>query len=467
MEDHLSRFLHFRIKSNKKWTLFRISPLIVMIVLLVIAFIFAKYRCPEWDFLFDIYINLVASIIALVFAYYMILAISFLLGRHEDEIKVSYRNSKMLKQYKKDSPYRKVFRLRDDSNKFVVYCDDLIKCDNNTKVEVVDHPERRFELDTFIKLHSFELHEAHSRSLSEHSLTVRMCDFQAPNEKNNRTAVITTERSTYLAHMLTNRVLDYPLKDDISIRYLYENTNVLNDPKHAKMSNHFGINALVFLEPAAGEKKGEKYLLMPKRGPNATVVKNGVTASIAVRLKMDGSEDLKEIFPNGYGDKLTTEFVTHDCIYYCLKNCLLLTDKGTADVKKLLTEKPDRITFLGLARDPYEGGKPTLFFAVTLPMTPEEFHKMQNPDYKAGSIDEVEEILVVDWKAIDIKYKHNKRFADVDDKNIDDKDTDNAKLVLTDILSKRKKPQKLIFEQNLISNFWFYTEYIRTKQLIQ
>ena len=289
-------------------------------------------------------------------------------------------------------------------------------------------------------------------------------------------------RSTYLAHLLTNRALDYHIKPEVTIRRIFENTARLTPLALSKMSNHIGINALVFLR-RNGEKRG--YLLMPKRGSDATVAKNGVTASLATRLQMDN----KEYFADGYQSKMTIDYIEKGCILDGLPAAIRLS-------RDCLNEKMEQqsdflqIDLLGIARDIYEGGKPTFFYAVYLDMTVDEYFR-QSDEYvekmtntanaakqqkkkgilplSSDKIDEVKEVYVADWTSV--KMSERKRGPQSDNDSVYVV-ADDDRLLCFDAIDRKKtlKQRKkgnaepvfsryaLNFEQNLISNFLFLKE---------
>ncbi len=461
------------------WVLRIINILFVAFLLYLTGkYVYIKGPSKFLEGIGDLIINLLASVVAVAGGYVLIKVTSVLAHRREDQIKVNYRNSDQWKQYGTEYLHR--FTLND--SRFIVYCDVLLRKADYDKLEIDDDPNRNFELDSFIKQQYFDLVEAHTKSKSIHSRTVRLCGFTAPTKEYPRTAVIHTMRSTYLAHLLTNRALDYHIKPEVTIRRIFENTARLTPLALSKMSNHIGINALVFL-PRNGEKRG--YLLMPKRGSDATVAKNGVTASLATRLQMDN----KEYFADGYQSKMTIDYIEKGCILDGLPAAIRVS-------RDYLNEKMEQqsdflqIDLLGIARDIYEGGKPTFFYAVYLDMTVEEYfrlsdeyvEKMTNTANAAkqqkkkgilplssDKIDEVKEVYVADWTSV--KMSERKRGPQSDNDNVYVVADDDRLLCFDAIdrektLKQRKKGNDepvfsryaLNFEQNLISNFLFLKE---------
>ena len=134
------------------------------------------------------------------------------------------------------------------------------------------------------------------------------------------------------------------------------------------------------------------------------------------------------------------------------------------------------IHFLGLSRDIYEGGKPTLFYVVHLDATHKEYEteraefirtkkeKNQKKRKEASyyrllepthSIDEVEKVHIAEWSSVNMQaIKDCKTGMPIEpEKTIHDIRLDKALLTFTD---EQEKSFKAPFEQNLISNFLFY-----------
>ena len=315
-------------------------------------------------------------------------------------------------------------------------------------------------------------------SETTNSVTVRLKEV-IPADANG-VATIKTMRSTYLSHLLTNRALDYELKTGVTIRSLFENTNHLVPLQRSRFSNHLGVNALVFLQNGV--------LLLPERGKHATVAKEKVTASIATRIKMEN----KNIFKNTYVDELTDNYITEGCIKDSIAGSIMVDAQWLQEK----SEQKDfmKIDFLGLSRDIYEGGKPTLFYAVYLNLPAKEYLKkrseyLKNQESKREqrklkkrdgylykepeSIDEVKTIHLVKWDSITMcqyftteeETKQNKE----DNENYYQKELDKGLLSFSRYIVPEKdedipdsidemktSTRQKAFEQNLIANFWFY-----------
>lgn len=415
----------------------------------------------------DVINNVIASFVGVAALFVLAQLVVWLLHHNEDKNKVSYRNQDMWAQY--GTRYREIFAM--NKSRFVVYCEPLFYAKDAKKIAVKDEPKDFFQLDPYIKMHCSTLLEAHAMSNKLDSVTVRLTDFEAPTEANGYVATICSGRSSYLAHLLTNRALDYFIEGDLSVRKLYENDKTLRPLRRAMLSNHFGVNALVFLKK--GEDK-DGYLLLPHRKGNATVAKNSLTASIATRLEMPG-----DTFPKEYEDHMTPEYIEEGCIRDNIAKSIWVSQAWLDKKEKEFAAKNERfmdIHFLGLSRDIYEGGKPTLFYVVHLDATHEEYEteraefirtkeEKEKKERKEASyyrllvpthsIDEVEKVHIAEWSSVNMQaIKDCKTGKPIEpEKTIHDIRLDKALLTFKD---EQEKNFKAPFEQNLISNFLFY-----------
>lgn len=157
--------------------------------------------------------------------------------------------------------------------------------------------------------------------------------------------------------MVTNRAMDYPISETASVRTLYEYKRHLTPLPESKMSNHIGINALVYL--------ADGTFLMPLRGMSATISKRLVTAGIATRLIVDD-----------YEKEITVADVFEKPILSALETKLYFGKK-----------KPEaEIHFLGFGRDIYEGDKPQFYFVVRITnYTSDEYRTMYRKTKKKFS----------------------------------------------------------------------------------
>ena len=401
-------------------TFLKRRPYILAILIILFA---AAIGCSVyfyWDRVGELLINILASLLAFLGSALLLFVATILLRKKEDVIKVSYEDEKMYRQYKNN--YHHSFLLRADSKKKInLYCEKLFQIKPDTAFTINDNPAERFELDDFIKTQCLELLKAHKNSKIEHCDTVRL---NGCNVSDDGSVSIDTIRSSYLAHMLTNRAIDYPLSDGISVRSLYENKAVLTPLKDSRLSNHIGINALIFIHDG-----NKVYLLLPERDKTGTIAKERLRASLATRLKMD---DYKGI--------LTADYLKKDYVSGCISE-VLRTGEG-------FSYSAPKISFLGAGRDVYEGGKPTFFYRVDINASIEEYLRekelfeiqtQQRFSGEPATMDKIKHVHVAVWDTVELKKEGVLTFTS---------------LVKKGYSVKTKKISSLC-EKNLLGNFWF------------
>jgi len=220
-------------------------------------------------------------------------------------------------------------------------------------------------------------------------------------------------RSTVFNHLLTNRAIDFILFDNVTLRDVYEYGPKLNSYKDSKMSNHIGINALVFLS--------DGNILVPRRNRVSTISKNQITSSIAVKLD----------FPEGK-DSVSTEYLMKENI---MNN---LTSRVKIDPKDLHRENID-IRFLGLGQNVYEGGKPQFYYAVHLnDIDTQKYYELNHEADTVNKIDVDRCIYIADYSS----YKFKQDF------------------ITFDAIRKNgsRKKVKVKYEMSYLCNLWHYEE---------
>ena len=251
-----------------------------------------------------------------------------ILGNFEDAVKVTGDTEKMLAMYggtKKTASYN-------GTEGYVAYSEVLVN--EGYSFEVKDDEKSVYELPDFVGENFVDLFAAHARSTKQNFNTIRLDGFEKTGEGKY---LFRTGRSTFYNHLLTNRACDYRLEDDLTLRDVFEYGPKISSIEESKMSNHIGVNALVYL--ADGE------LLIPRRKNDSTISKNMITSSIATRL----------LFPQ------TGEIDAE----YLLKTCVL--DALISRVKfnpKWLQTKQIEVEFLGFGQNLYEVGKPQFYYTV-------------------------------------------------------------------------------------------------------
>ena len=422
----------------------------------------------------DIYVNLLASLLGFLFGAVILVLLNHKMKKSEDQQKVIYDDRVIRKQYGDNylktfsihrdgklniretvsfpySPagktsrwdrfghwlkriisrswYRAVnfwptVRTRKDSAR--VYAECLLDARKDNWA-VNDSPDELFQPRKFIRSLTLDIMAAHGGSMrgKADEKTFRLKDCRTENGK----VVLDLCRSTYLAHLLTNRAIDFKIRGKVSLRELYEQGDELTPLAESEFANHIGVNALVFLE-------NRKYILLPERDNTGTIAKEMLTASLATRLK---SADMSA--------PMTREYIEKDAVMNYLAKDGLKVEQSWLDKHK------DNITveFLGASRDIYEGGKPTLFYVVDInKVTAQEYmeahykYSRLYPD-KPDQLDRIKHIHVVLWNTLRMSSPNLGRSRD--------------KLVYTALRHYKYWIKSVTLvkncEKNLLAAFWF------------
>ncbi len=332
MKKKIAKLIRYFKKDNM--TVFAIKLVLLALIVLVAAYL----AIEVWGEVLITFFGVLLSSVA-------IYGLKAMVGRFEDALKINFDTKSLLGIYKGAPAYKRTLRLNGTEK---VFAYDAVLTDGSGTFEVKDDPKKEFQLDPFILANYNQIFAAHSGSAKANFFTIRMDDYDAENK------VFYLSRSTYFNHLVTNRAVDFQLFEDISLRDVYEYGPRLTPLSESKMSNHVGINGLVFLKGG--------YLLIPRRKLDSTISKNMVTSSIAVMLN----------FPKAHKNNPRPVTITPDYLFRgnVVQN---LTDRVKINTDKLEKENKIDVRFLGFGRNVYEGGKPQMYYAVYLDMTVKEF----------------------------------------------------------------------------------------------
>ena len=221
-------------------------------------------------------------------------------------------------------------------------------------VNIIDNTGVK-ELPPFVIGNGTEFLKAHRYSQTSNNLTIRLDDISV----NGYNVTLHTSRTYYYHMLLTNRCMDFKLDCDMSVREIYEFDKTISYLHESKLSNQIGINGMIMTK--------DGYLLLEKRDRKKTTWKNKFAQPISLALK---ASDLG----------LKNDTLMEDTVEYANKKLIGVIKKTMKDNFGLLVsdyEELDLSTcFLGLARDLLEGGKPNLYFSVTVNYTKDEFLKL-------------------------------------------------------------------------------------------
>lgn len=256
-------------------------------------------------------------------------------SKFEDITKVTEDTNKLLTIYTLKKYDKKV--KKNGSVCSVCYNEVFVPNKNSPEeLHVDDIPENVFNVDDFFMNNYTQLFQAHEHSTKKNFVTARLDAFTKEQDGWH----FKIGRSTYYHHLITNRAADFRLADDFSVREMFEFGPKITPLEESKMSNHIGINALVYLEDGA--------LLIPKRKRDSTFSKNKITSSIAVMLNIpkDGKIDKDYLIDGGLIKK---ELV------------------GRTKIPQEVVDKLDvTVNFIGFGQNIYEVGKPQFYYEVYL-----------------------------------------------------------------------------------------------------
>lgn len=330
-------------------------PLMLSVTLLVLFFLYIYWeKVPSLSFsslfglsakhgfrLMDFFVNALAALFGVIGTFVIYHFIRRVRRQNEDDLKVEYNDFVLYQQY--GEHYYQEGMLNDCP--FTVYHEPIFTREQADKVVIEDHPADKFRLDNFIRFQYFSIRSAHSGNSFKNEQTIRLRDVI---RKEDGSIVFQTERANYLAHMLTNRAVDYKMNGVASLRQLFEYSATLTPLKDSLFANHLGVNALILIE-------NDRYILLPQRTRNATISKQMLTATIATRLKV-----------NDYSQSISTDTIKTIDDRTVIGAMAINWDewemfRQTHPSIKIETQ------LIGGGRDIYEGGKPTFFYLVHIP----------------------------------------------------------------------------------------------------
>ena len=236
----------------------------------------------------------------------------------------------------------------------------------DAEVEICDTAEK-FELPRFVRDNALALMEAHGDSSFSNGATIRLNDLEV-NDGNK--LLLKTGRSQYFDMLITNRCMDYRLNDLLSVRDVFESGSRVSPIGESQLGNQIGINGLIFTS--------DGYLLVEKRGYKKTTWKNKFAQPISLAMK---KSSIKNFDKEG---KIvdSAEKVFKDIILGTIRTNFGLTADDVLEFK--LSNN-----LFGIARDLLEGGKPNMYFYVTVKMTAKELDEyLENKARIASSDDE-------------------------------------------------------------------------------
>lgn len=241
----------------------------------------------------------------------------------------------------------------------VIKCMDL----KGKTLKILDNPQNMYQLPSEIESFSQELFAAHSTSTVYNQLNVRVAKWE--HDRNTNQVTIITERTTYFYSLLSNRSMDFPLSNGMSIRSMFQYGPFFPSLELSQLSNHLGFNG--FLESS------DNYFVFVKRGSKNSIGKQTYGNSVGASLKTKYALNENRIFDNSG-----------------LESAILNEIRDELKIEPTSLEPFDvsRNVFAAY-RDAVEGGKPQLLFYAKSLLTKAEidagFKKVVQKKKKATS----------------------------------------------------------------------------------
>lgn len=353
----------------------------------------------------DLTSNVFGTVVGFLFSTLLLYVIKMIVSHFEDLLKINRDTEELLQKYP-DGDYRKTVEFN-GTKADVAYAVTLVN--DGYRFKVVDDKEKMFELDDFILNNYDRLFSAHSNSTKVNGETIRLdrCEITGG------LCTFYLSRSNYFNHLLTNRAIDFNIFDDVSLRDVFEYHTTISSYEDSKMSNHIGINGLVFLS--------DGNILVPRRKADSTISKNKITSSIAVKLN----------YPKSGGDTIDEKHLLYGNI---IDN---LSARTKIPPKELHLQNID-VKFLGFGQSLYEGGKPQFYYVVHLNDIDTKKYLEIAVEEDDGKIDVDKCIYVADYSSY--RFEKDKLAFDAIDEN-----------------GKRTK-KKYGYELSYLCNLWHYEE---------
>ena len=223
------------------------------------------------------------------------------------------------------------------------------------KIKIIDNPNNEYVLPEIIDRYYEELFSTHKTSKIYNSTNIRVNGWHISDRNEFE---ITTGRTSYYNSLVTNRSIDYEIKDGISVRELLECGPMVHPLENSKLSNHLGFNGFV--------ESSDHKIFFVFRNNDVSIGKRTWGNSVGASLKAK------------YGLNQDFEFTEKG-----LKNAIFHEIEDEMGIPSSTLIKPDNslvdnqdelypIQFIAAYRDMLEGGKPQLLFHVKTTQTSEE-----------------------------------------------------------------------------------------------
>ena len=271
-------------------------------------------------------------------------------NRIEDNLKLSHDYDAIVKKY----PGSKESFLKVDDTTLPVIKDftwedftDVVIEDDNAKEYKISASDPRTSL---IFPFRDELFLAHDTSNIYNQLNIRVDNWEV--DTNSKSLKLWTSRTHYFASLVTNRAMDYLMKNHYCVREIMQPGPFVPTLSDSTLSNHLGFNAFVITS--------DGYIPFIKRNHKVSIAKNTYGSSVSASLKVAYAlKSLETPF-----DKAGLE----RAILKELEDELKISSEPNPKDKHLLPAKVE-FHIIAAYRDVVEGNKPQLLVLYTVNKT--------------------------------------------------------------------------------------------------
>ena len=333
-------------RKINRWCVNNITPdLIKSIVLLALSTLILAPKLIKSGIDIDKLVDTSIILSFLVVAVCGLLAsiiLKFVISRTEDAMKISDDYVELVKKY----PLEGIFKYVNSVNVELSFPEVLLLSRKITEAPfniVIDNSNKdnRYQLPKQIEDNSENLFKAHSASVIYNNINLRLDDFVFDKDKNE--VKLLYSKTTYYDSLLTNRVMDYPFRENRTIREMFEPGPLMSTLSESRLSNHIGFNG--FIETADG------YYIFVKRANNLSIAKNTLSTSVSASLKTEYALTKDRI--------MTLESLSNAIKSEVSDELKIKIDDADGDLSE---------SIFAFYRELSEGGKPQFLF----------YHKLQN-----------------------------------------------------------------------------------------
>ena len=322
--------------------------------------------------------------ISVSIAWVVLIIKSLLIGYLEDQLKLTDNYEQLVQKYKntkwlKNEANNQIFPVIKDA--------DLYEKD----WKIIDHAITFYKLPDEIHGYEPELMAAHKQENNYNSIAIRVCEWKW--DKRKKSFLIHTSRTTYYNSLMTNRAMDFRLKNGYTVRDLLSYGPSIPDLEQSKLSNQIGVNGFLVSEGCICLIYRGKYLAIGKRTYGTSI-----SGDLHTRFKKNSNNRFK-VNKSGIFESIRKIYIEE----------LRLREYKEQKDDDILDK--NSIIILAAYRDIVEGNKPQFLTYVESPKSKKEieaqFNKRKGDKYSPGFNSDYPDGEDIIWIKLDELKKEN------------------------------------------------------------